>query len=175
MLTQTPLGGPLKAAMFGFLGVVAAFAAIAIAGRLGALQPSAVQGAMGLAIGVMLVFMGSVLPRLEPLGAHGSTAGMLAAERAAGWILMLAGFLYIALFLFAPLVQARRISAMLGIGAIVLVALVAMYWFWLARGALLRGRKAAALDGHARRRALIVKLLAAFFYVFATACIAFSR
>ncbi len=172
---QTSLADPLKASVFGFLGIMAAVAAIAIAGKLGILEAAAEQRAMGLAIGIMVISMGGFLPRLKPLGAQGDTAKTLAAERAAGWILVLAGLLYLGLFLFAPLGQARHLSALLGIGTIALVALIAAYWLWLARGALMRGRKAAVLDGRARRQMLTVKLLAVFFYVFATACIAFNR
>jgi hypothetical protein len=174
--TPNSLTGPIKATVFGFMGIMAAVVAIAVLGKLGVLGAAAEQRALGLAIGIMVVFMGVYLPRLKPLGAQdGGTAKTLAAERAAGWVLMLAGLLYVGSFLFLPLAQARHLSAMTGIGTISLVALIAAYWLWLARGALLRSRKAAALDGRSRQQMLMVKLLAVFFYVFATACIAFSH
>lgn len=176
MKAPIPLPGPFKATISGFLGIMAAVAAIAIMGKLGALDAANEQRIMGLAIGLMVIFMGIYLPRLKPLGVQGTdTTKALAAERVAGWILVLAGLLYVAAFLLAPLAQAKRLSAIIGIGAIALVALIAAYWLWSARSVLLRGRKAAALDGRARQQALMVKLLAAFFYVFATACIAFSH
>ena len=94
----------------------------------------------------------------------------MAAERFAGWILVLAGIAYIALFLFAPLDQAGRLSSVIGISALMAIA---ANWAWLRRAALWRSRqiggKTRGLTEHAKERKLLIWLPFAFAYVFATA------
>lgn len=175
--THTIYTRPIKAVVFGFLGFAAAAAALAIAQKLGVIDAAVVKRAMGLIIGVMVVVIGNFLPKIRPLNAPGVNPekATAVAERFAGWMLVLAGVAYVALFAFAPLEQARSVSSVLGIGAMVLIA---ANWAWLVRGALFsrRGASDETEDERkyaARKRRLMVPLLFAFFYAFATACAVF--
>ena len=174
MTTQTVYTRPMKTVIFGFLGFTAVAAALAFAQRMGLLEPAATKRGLGLIIGVMVIVTGNFLPKVRPLNAPGvnPAKAATAAERLAGWILVLVGIVDVGLFAFAPLDLAQRISAVLGFGAIVLIAL---NWAWLIRGALFGGTPNAD-DTLAERllalkkRKLIIPLLFAFFYALATAC-----
>src|SRR5215470_16984693 len=177
MTIETIYTRPMKTVIFGFLAFTAAAAALAFAQKMGLLHAAEVQRGLGLIIGVMVIVTGNYLPKVRPLNAPGvnpSTAAT-AAERFAGWILVLVGIGYVGLFAFAPLDLARKISAILGITAIVLIA---ADWAWLIRGALYGGEAnpeetAAERVQVVKKRKLIVPLLFAFFYVLATACAVF--
>jgi len=122
----------------------------------------------------MVIVTGNFLPKTRPLNAPGVNppGPAAAAERFAGWTLLVVGIVYVALFAFAPLDQARKISSILGIGAMIYVA---ASWGWMLRGALLGGQEESLAGGQraAKKRKLIVLLLLAFFYVLATACVVF--
>lgn len=177
MNTQTLFTRPVKAAVFSFLGLTAAMLAIAMAQKMGVIEAADVKRALGLILGVMVVVTGNFLPKTRPLNAPGvnPAAAAAVAERMAGWVLALVGIAYIVLFAFAPLDQARTISSILGIAAMVLIA---ANWAWLVRGALFGGREtsdetAGERKYAAEKRRLIVPLLFAFFYALATACAVF--
>ena len=158
-------------ALFAFLGLVGLVAAVAAAKGMGFLEAASARRAIGLLIGVMALVVGNFLPKLRPLNSpDANPAKGMAAERFAGWILVLAGIAYIALFLFAPLDQAGRFSAVIGICALMAIA---ARWAWLQRAALWRSRqiarKTAGLPERAEGRKLVIWLLFAFAYVFATA------
>jgi len=177
MTTQTIYTRPLKTVVFGFLGFTLAAAVLAFAQRVGVLEPAAVKRGLGLLIGVMVIVTGNYLPKTRPLNAPGvNPAGVaIEAERFAGWTLVLVGIVYVALFALAPLDQARRVSSMLGIAAMVLIV---TGWRPLIRGALFGGQASpdetpADRERAAKKRRLIVLLLFAFFYAFATACAVF--
>lgn len=167
---------PVKAAVFGFLGLIAAAMAVALAERTGVIEPAAAKRTMGLVIGVMVVVVGNLLPKMRPLNTSGGNpARATAAERFAGWTLVLAGIAYIALFALAPLDLARPASSIIGIAAMVVIA---ANWAWLVRDVLSRphpsGQDTAALTQQAaEKRRLIAFLLFAFFYVLAAACAKF--
>ena len=82
------------------------------------------------------------------------------------------GIVYLALFAFAPLDQARKISSILALGAMIYVV---ASWGWMLPGALLGGGEEAPADRlrAAEKRRLIVPLLFAFFYALATASAVF--
>jgi len=177
MSTSTVYTRPVKTMVFGFLGFAAAAGALAAAQKLGALDPETVKRGLGLLIGVIVVVTGNFLPKVRPLDAPGVNPeqAAAAAERLAGWILVVAGLAYIGLFAFAPLERARMVASILGISAMILIA---ADWAWLVRGALLGGRgdpeeTAADRARAAAKRRLMVSLLFAFFYAFATACMVF--
>jgi hypothetical protein len=177
MSTQTVYTRPMKTVIFGFLGFTVAAMALAFSQKLGLLDAAVVKRGMGLILGITVVVTGNFLPKTRPLNAPGvnPSGAAAAAERFAGWILVMVGIAYVALFSFAPLDRARTISAVLGISAMVLIA---ANWAWLVRGALL-GRRETSEDTAPERaflmekRRLIVPLLFAFFYTLATACTVF--
>jgi len=174
MTTQTIYTRPLKIMILGFLGFTLAAAALAAAQRLGFIEPELVKRAMGLILGVIIVVTGNFLPKTRPLNAPGVNppGPAAAAERFAGWTLVVVGIAYVALFLFAPLDQARRISSVLGIVAMIYVA---ASWAWMLRGALFGGQEESLAERrHAgEKRRLIIPLLFAFFYALATASVVF--
>jgi hypothetical protein len=150
------------------MGIVTAVAATK---GMGFLEATTAKRAIGALIGVMALVIGNFLPKLRPLNSpDANPAKGMAAERFAGWILVLAGIAYIALFLFAPLDQAGRLSSVIGIGALMAIA---ANWAWLRRAAVWRSRqiagKTAGLTEQTKERQLVVWLLFAFAYVFATA------
>jgi hypothetical protein len=176
MSRQIVFTRPVKAAVLGFLSLAGVLMAIAAAERIGVIEATVSRRAIGLVVGVMSVVIGNFLPKTRPLNVPGGNhAKATAAERLAGWILVLAGIAYIALFAFAPLEQARPISSIIGISAILMIA---ANWAWLARGAFSRSQQtdqetAALREQGAEKRRLIAFLLFAFFWIFATACAAF--
>lgn len=165
---------PLKIMMLGFLGFTLAAAALAFAQKMGFIEAPLERRAMGLILGAVIMVTGNFLPKTHPLTAPGVNppGPAAAAERFAGWTLFVVGIAYIALFAFAPLDQARKISSILGIGAMIYVA---ASWAWMLRGALLGGQDESLAERQraAEKRRLIVPLLFAFFYVLATACVVF--
>jgi hypothetical protein len=177
MTTQTIYTRSMKTVIFGFLGFTAAAATLAAAEKMGVVEAAVVKRGLGLIIGVMVVVTGNFLPKIRPLNAPGvnPTKAAAVAERFAGWMLVLVGIVYVALFAFAPLEQARTISSIVGIGAMLLIA---ANWGWLVRGAVFGGREnseemAAERKYSRAKRKLIVPLLFAFFYTLATACAVF--
>jgi hypothetical protein len=165
---------PLKTMILGFLGFAFTTAALAIAQNMGFIEPAAAKRAMGLLIGILVIVTGNFLPKTHPLSAPGvNPAGpAAAAERFAGWTLVVVGIAYLALFAIAPLDQARKFASILGFIAMIYIA---ASWAWMVRGAVLGGREDSAQDQAraAEKRKLMVPLLFAFFYAFATVCTAF--
>jgi hypothetical protein len=131
-------------------------------------------------LGFMIVVTGNFLPKMRPLSAPGGAhGGVGAAERLAGWVLVLTGITHIALFTFATLDQARRVSSIIGVSAI---ACIAVSWTWSGRHLWLHRRdKSAAIPGAGptqneagptQNAKLMRALLFAFFFVFSVACVA---
>lgn len=175
MNTQAFLDRPVKRAVYGFLGLMAIAIALAIAAKTGIIDSPVEKRALGVLIGVMVIVMGNLLPKLRPLNVHGGDpATATAAERSAGWLLVLAGIAYTALFVFAPLDRARPISSLIGIGVIVTIA---VSWIRLAILALARPDSSASSNAPDKRateqRKVVGWLVFTFFYLFATACITF--
>jgi hypothetical protein len=172
MSTQIVYTRPLKTMIFGFLGFTVAAEALAFAEKMGFIEAPLEKRAMGLIIGAVIIVIGNFLPKTRPLTAPGVNppGPAAAAERFAGWTLFVVGIAYIALFAFAPLDQAREISSILGIGAMIYVA---ASWAWMLRGALLGGQEESLADRQraAKKRKLIALLLFALFYVLATVCV----
>lgn len=164
---------PLRAMMLVFLGFTLAAAVLAFSERMVFIETRLEQRAMGLIMGAVIIVIGNFLPKTRPLNAPGVNppGPAAAAERFAGWTLFVVGIAYIALFALAPLDQARKVSSMLGIGAMIYVA---ASWAWMIRGALSGGEGESFADKQraAEKRNLLAPLLLALFYVLATACVA---
>jgi len=121
----------------GFLGLLTLIALFSVAKGRAVIEATLASRAIGLLIGAMIVMVSNLVPKLRPLNAPASDpAEAGAAERSAGWTLVLIGITYIALFAFAPLELATRISTFVGMGG---VAVIAINWTWLARGTLFGG------------------------------------
>lgn len=175
MKMQSFLDRPAKRAVYAFMGFMVIAVLLAVATKTGVIDSLFEKRTQGVLIGVMVIVMGNLLPKLRPLNAHGGEpAAVTAAERLAGWLLVLAGIVQTALFLFAPLAQARPISSLIGIGAIVIVAVS-----WTRLAILTLKCRDTQSSGHvpdkraAEQRQVVGWLMFAFFYVFATACLTF--
>ena len=154
----------VKGAAAGFLGLMVAVMALTAAMKTGLIDLAVMRRTTGLILGAAAILVGNVLPKVRPLALlTGNAKRSSAAERFAGWMLVLAGAVYIGSFLFAPVPDARRISSIAGVAALVLIA---VSWTWLA----LFGNKPPVAAAAAESRTLMLWLVLAFFYVFATAC-----
>jgi hypothetical protein len=175
MNTQAPSIRPICSAVAGFLGVILVAIAIGLADKLGVIDTVVAKRAIGFSIGLMLVVIGNSLPKLRPLHSSATKSNAAPGERLSGWALVLAGSAWFALFAFAPLNQARYVAALIGIGA---VTLIAVNWTWLARRSLFGVRSenegtAIADSAPGGPRRIIAYLLFAFFFVVITACVKF--
>jgi hypothetical protein len=157
-----------------FLGVTLIATAIGLADKIGVIDTVEARCASGFAIGLMLVIIGNSFPKLRPLHSSRVKASSIASERLSGWALVLAGSAWIALFAFAPLNQARHVAALIGIGA---VTLIAVNWARLARRTFFDVRwekeETAIPVAPAAPRRIIAYLIFAFFFVVITACVKF--
>ena len=164
---------PTVSAFLGLLGIVALFA---LAKGMGVIGAVIARRATGLLIGVMMVVVGNMVPKLRPLNSPSTDpAEAGAAERSAGWTLALMGITYIALFAFAPLDLAQHVSPFVGMGAI---AVIALNWTWLAAGTLLGGAQSAETltelsEPALEKRKVMISLLFGLLYVLAGAWIVF--
>ncbi|GEM_PF-1038942 len=174
MSTHSRSAQSVKAVVLGFLALAAVATALGLGARSGVIDATLARRGVGTVIGAMFVLTGNYLPKMRPLNTPAThPASTTAAERVAGWILVLVGVADVALFLFARLDLAKSISSIIGIGAI---AVIAVNWAWLAR-TLLFGRRQTA-DGPAttqraptERRRIMIWLLFAIFYLALTACV----
>lgn len=141
----------MKKALIAFSVLMAMTVAADVARRLGWIDAFAEKRAIGLVIGAMALVIGNYLPKMRPLRSA-------AAERSAGVILMVTGIADIALFILAPLDLARRAAAILGIAALLMIAI---QWLPMVRTFRLHGLR------------LPVMLLFTFLYLFVTAIIVY--
>lgn len=157
----------VKGAAAGFLGLMVAVMALTAAMKAGLIDLMVMRRTTGLILGAAAILVGNVLPKVRPLALlTGDAKRSSAAERFAGWMLVLAGAVYIGAFLFAPVPDARRISSIAGVAALVLIALS---WTWLA----FFGNEPPAAGAGRDSRKQMLWLVLAFLYVFATACFGF--
>lgn len=170
-MTSILLTRPMKTPVIFFLMLTALAVIATLAQRMGMIGVAEASRSVGFIVGFMVIVTGNFLPKMRPL-ASGSNdpAKASMAERFAGWALVLTGFAYATMFLFAPLDTARRYTAVAGIITLVVIALD-----WTAFA--LRARKSAlsferSEESSERRRLSIVFLLAGG-YVLATACLTY--
>jgi hypothetical protein len=175
MSTRTAASRPVCSAVLGFLDVTLIALAFALANKIGVIDADVSKRGIGFVIGCMIVVVGNYLPKLRAFTWTGTNASSTATERISGWMLVLTGILWIALFAVAPLNQARHAAAMIGMSAL---AIIAVNWAWHARRAFFSGRKAEqgttiSYVQTAGKRKIVVYLLFAFFYVLVTSCVKF--
>jgi hypothetical protein len=175
MSMHTAFSRPVCSAVLGFLGVTLIAMAFGLANKIGVIDAGVAKRGIGLVIGLMIVVIGNYLPKLRALAWARANAGSIATERMSGWMLVLTGIAWIAVFSFAPLDQARHVSAMIGISTLTIIA---VNWAWHARRGLLLIRKeqegsAISTEQTAGNRRIVGYLLFAFFYAFVTACVKF--
>jgi len=141
----------MKKAVIAFLALVILAGASDVARRLGWIDRIAEKRAIGLVIGALALVIGNYLPKMRPLRSP-------SAERFAGRVFVAAGVAFVALFAFAPLDLARRAGALIGIGALLLVAI---QWIPQLRTLRFRGSQ------------ISVMLLLTFIYLFTTAIVVY--
>jgi len=161
-------------ALFGFLGAGLVAAVAAMTSRVGVIETDVANRIIGLALGLMIVLIGNSLPKLRPFNRTRGNTRPATVERFSGWLLVLAGIAWVVLFALAPLDQAKRIAALIGSGALTIVA---VSWIWVAvRAYFVRSGEREVTSTVAERTAkwqLTASLLFAFFYVFVVACLKF--
>ena len=137
MSTKTPSAYSGKSTALIIGGLVVAVLAFAAAKEFGIVEGAVAKRAVAMIFGVILIVTGNLLPKLVlPLSAQRrDPVRAKAAERIAGWILVLAGILYITVWFLTPPADAMLISSAIGLGAFVLASAA-----W-ARGALSRNQK----------------------------------
>jgi hypothetical protein len=164
-----------QSALFGFLGAGLIAAVAAMTSRAGVLEPDVANRIIGLALGLMIVLIGNSLPKLRPFNRTRGNTRPAAVERFSGWLLVLAGISWVVLFALASLDEARRVAALIGIGALIIVA---VSWIWVAVTTRfdrpVQGEPIPTVkEGAALKWQLTTSLLFAFFYVFVVACLKF--
>lgn len=176
MKAQTLGHRTIRTVVCSFLGLTGVAIAMTAAKGMGVIDAAVTKRSVGLVVGAMAIVIGNFLPKIRPL--HVSVLDHVeaaAAERLAGWVLVLTGIANVTMFAFAQLDQARRASGFIGIAAI---AMIAVDWTWLLSGALVHCRHITrdAVDARGQsggQRTLVVMLLFAFFWVLATANVKF--
>lgn len=141
----------MKKTLIAFLALVILAGASDVARRLGWIDGLAEKRAIGLVIGALALVIGNYLPKIRPLRSP-------SAERFAGRVFVAAGVAFVALFVFAPLDLARRAGALVGVAALVLVAI---QWIPQVRTLRFRGSQ------------ISVMLLLTFIYLFTTAIVVY--
>ena len=118
---------PIKTAISSFIGLVGIAVAITVIKGLGVIEIGVARRVIGSMVGVLVVVIGNLLPKLRPLTSFSSDHARAAAERFAGRILVLAGIAYVVSFALLPLEVAGRASSIVGISALVAIA---VEWTW---------------------------------------------
>jgi hypothetical protein len=163
---------PLKPFMLTIVSLSVAVLGFGVLREQGTIDPDLGRRAVAILLGLMLAVTGNVLPKLvRPLAAHaGDPARCLAADRFAGWTFAIAGLIFAALWVFAPIQHVMRISALVGLGAFALVAASQLRLVLAAdaRGRHERTSHSPAVDeAAAATRIVAVQLLHALLWVFA--------
>lgn len=161
-------GRVMGPAVIGFLGLSAIAVIAAMANRAGALDASVARRTIGMVVGLMAIVTGNFLPKLRPLGANEMNVGaVVAAERTAGWILVLLGIAFVVMFALVPLRIAVSLSPIAALGAVVLIA---VDWIWVGRRRSIAGEPTRRLT---ETRTVAAWLLFALGYVLVSASLKF--
>jgi len=112
--------------------VLAAILSIAAARETGLIDPDLGKRLGATMIGLMLAVCGNILPKIARRLEMGreTAAAFAAADRNAGWILVLSGVLYAGVWLAAPLGRAALGASCVGLGGLLLALGV---WLWRVR------------------------------------------
>jgi hypothetical protein len=107
----------------GFFSLFAVIVAIAIAKKTAAIDYDFAKRGVGIVLGLMLIGVGNLIPKFRLFDSpRRDPAKTCAAERFAGWVFVLAGAAYVAVWAFAPMSGVMLISSILGLAAFALVA-----------------------------------------------------
>jgi hypothetical protein len=111
----------LVAAVAGLITLIVVFA---VARERGFVDSATGARLVAVGLGLMFVVIGNALPKLvRPIGMHWrDPAAVLSAERFAGRVFVVAGLVFAALWLLAPITHVMFTSALVGLGAFALVA-----------------------------------------------------
>jgi hypothetical protein len=170
------LAPPVRSAVVRFMTLMGIAVGLAAAEGLGLIDQATQQQAMGLLVGAVILVVGNLLPKMRPLAASGhQSAEAAAAERLAGWLLVLAGLSYLGLFLLTPLAKARPAASLIGLGALLVIA---VSWTRLALASLIGSAnstwtKPRSGEQAREQRKVVTSLLFAMFYLLTTACLTF--
>ncbi len=119
---------------------------------------SAAKRVVAIAFGVMLIVTGNLVPKfaraLDAQGRH--PVHTIAAERFAGRTFVLAGIIYIAVWILAPWEYAMPISSAIGLSAFLLAGAA---WVWLARGAQPSSQQNVHGEPFVSRQSALIRLL----------------
>ncbi len=112
--------------------VLAAILSLAAARETGLIDPDPGKRLGAAMIGLMLAVCGNILPKIARRLEMGreTAASFAAADRHAGWILVLSGVLYAAVWLAAPLERAALGASCVGLGGLLLALGL---WLWRVR------------------------------------------
>jgi hypothetical protein len=123
MNKPSPLPHGLRTTAFGIGGLVATVLAFALAKEFGVIDASLAKRVVGMIFGVILIGTGNVLPKIvQPLNAHRYNINRaIVSDRFMGRTFVLAGILYLAIWVLAPKENAMLISSVIGLGAFVIV------------------------------------------------------
>ena len=114
----------LDRAQFGAALILGASLAISLATNRAVFGDMAGARMFGVVMGLVLLFTGNNLPKLtRPLAdpSGGNAIAQKAAERFAGWVFVLAGLIYIAVWLLGPADSVKLLSSSVGLSAFFLV------------------------------------------------------
>jgi len=168
MNDRTLLPRQVRTAVASFLVLTALAVAAGFARRAGLLDLEASRRVLGVVVGLMAAVTGNFLPKMRPVGSAGrSAAAVASAERASGWMLVLLGAAFVAMFLAAPLGTAERVAPFAAIGGL---ALISANWLRVALGWLLPSETRAAeaaspAADHVTRRTIAIWLVFAVVYL----------
>ena len=108
------------------MGLCAVLIAIAVGREFGLIGGEFGKRAVGMMIGAVLIVTGNVLPKFVlPLRIRAQhPAQAMATERFAGWTFFLTGFVFVLVWLFAPIEYVKVVSSAFGLGAFLIVLTV---------------------------------------------------
>lgn len=147
---------PVLSLTAAILSVTAIIMVFAIGKLTGHMDDDLAKRGVAVMIGIMLVVVGNYVPKMR-LFQSDKTPGAAPVDRFSGWIFVIAGLIFAAIWIFAPIERATLGSPMIGMAAFLLV---------LARWLIWRGQRK---DGIAPRptpgRILIAILLLSLLWV----------
>jgi len=164
-MKRARIAGSTWSAAIGFLVLTALEVVATLAHNAGLLDVAMTRRVIGILVGLMAVVTGNFLPKMRPLAGTGDAGNAASAERTSGWILVLLGAAFAAMFAFAPLDLARSATPILALSA---MALIAVDWILVAREARSSGAPAAGvarIEGRGARRNVTAWLLFSLAYV----------
>jgi small-conductance mechanosensitive channel len=127
---DTKQTGAPKIILFAAAIMFAALMGFALAGQFELIDRSLAKRVVGSMFGLILMVTGNYLPKVVlPVSARRrNPARAMAAERAAGWIFVLAGLVTIAIWILLPIESVMLTAGLVGLGAFILVG---ANWVWL--------------------------------------------